>query len=110
MLELDIKLVKRQHNGAKQRAKRLGRPFTITVQDIIDLWQLQGGLCALSGLPMTQCTRDLYSFHIDQREPGAGYTRENVQLCCQAMNSLKMNASNEDAIRFINQLRRTNAS
>jgi len=38
--------------GAKQRSKAIGREFTITFQHLLDLWHLQNGRCALTGIPL----------------------------------------------------------
>lgn len=44
-----------------------------------DLYHKQGGKCAVSGLTMSTTKGDLGILSIDQREPGKGYTAENVQ-------------------------------
>ena len=66
-------------NNSKARAAK-GRPnmvFEITVDDLIDIYKKQYGLCAISHMPL--------EFHngnisIDRIDPSKGYTKVNTQL------------------------------
>jgi hypothetical protein len=56
------------------------------------LWNKQNGLCAISKIPMTyemDAGRVYTNVSIDQIEQGKGYTEDNVQLVCMAVNQLK---------------------
>lgn len=67
-------------------------PFTITKEDLMVLWKLQDGKCAISGLDMTYELGEgrLYTnVSIDQICPSKGYTIDNIQLVCMAANQLK---------------------
>ena len=78
--------------NASGRAKRKGIPCTITKEFILDLWNKQNGLCAISKIPMTyemDAGRVYTNISIDQIEQGKGYTEDNVQLVCMAVNQLK---------------------
>lgn len=78
--------------AAKRRAKTKGIPCTITKEFILDLWNKQNGLCAISKIPMTyeiDAGRVYTNISIDQIEQGKGYTEDNVQLVCMAVNQLK---------------------
>lgn len=78
--------------SASERAKRKGIPCTITKEFILDLWNKQNGLCAISKIPMTyemDSGRIYTNVSIDQIEQGKGYTEDNVQLVCMAVNQLK---------------------
>lgn len=78
--------------NASERAKRKGIPCTITKEFILDLWNKQNGLCAISKIPMTyemDSWRIYTNVSIDQIEQGKGYTEDNVQLVCMAVNQLK---------------------
>ena len=71
---------------SKTRSKQNGVPFSITRQDLMDLWVVQKGLCYYSNLPMTaenshQC-RDPYAVSIDRITPAKGYVKDNIALCC----------------------------
>jgi hypothetical protein len=58
----------------------------------MELWNKQNGLCAISKIPMTyeiDSGRIYTNVSIDQIEQGKGYTEDNVQLVCMAVNQLK---------------------
>ena len=94
---------------AKHRAKSATPPipFEITVQDILDRYKEQDGRCALSGLPMTYNWDPVnydpkkfnayrtYNISLDQRVPGQGYTKENMQLVILQCNFMKLNCSQD---------------
>lgn len=78
--------------NAKTRAKNKNIPCTITKDYILDLWNKQEGLCAISKIPMTyelDSGRVFTNVSIDQIRYGEGYTEDNVQLVCSAVNQLK---------------------
>lgn len=78
--------------GARDRASSKNIPFTITKEDLLSIWEKQQGLCAISKIPMTyelDSGRVFSNVSIDQKIPGKGYTVDNVQLVCMAVNQLK---------------------
>lgn len=89
--------------NARDRAKRKGIPCTITKEFILNLWNKQQGLCAISKIPMTyemDQGRIYTNLSIDQIEQGKGYTEDNVQLVCMAVNQLKSDW-NMDTVLYI---------
>lgn len=80
--------------SARERANQKGIPFTITKDDLLNIWNKQQGLCKISKIPMT-CEMDsgrVYTnISVDQIKPGKGYTLDNIQLVCSAVNQLKSN-------------------
>lgn len=101
---LDTKKLKVQLNGIKQRCKQKGYEYDLTIVGLLLMWDDQGGKCALSGLPMKQCSQDLYSIHIDRIDSSKGYTMENVQLLTAGLNRLKSNSSDEEVFKFLGEL------
>lgn len=86
------KILQERWLGARDRASRKNIPFTITKEDLMELWELQEGRCAISKIPMTfemDNGRVFTNISIDQKNAGQGYTKENIQLICQAVNQLK---------------------
>lgn len=78
--------------AAKSRAMDKSLPFTITKEDILTIWKSQNGKCAISGLDMTYELgegRTYTNVSIDQVSPSKGYTVDNIQLVCMAVNQLK---------------------
>ena len=89
--------------GAKERAKKFNIPFDITKEYLQYLWDKQKGLCALSGIPMTYKRdggRTPTNVSIDQINPHLGYTKNNIQLVCMAVNQMKNDLSMEELYMF----------
>ena len=82
------------HSTSRKGAVRREIEFTITQQDVIDLWYKQKGRCAVSGVPMT-LTHGTTSKHnptkvsIDRIDNNVGYIKENIQLITWQVNCSK---------------------
>ena len=71
--------------------------YGITTEDVIDMWEMQGGKCALSGMLMTHQRDGTYgdrkqkdfNASIDRINPQGPYVRENVQLLAARVNTMK---------------------
>jgi len=71
--------------------------YGITTEDVIDMWEMQGGKCALSGMLMTHQRDGTYgdrkkkefNASIDRINPQGPYVRENVQLVASRVNTMK---------------------
>jgi len=81
----------------KSGRRKEGIEFTLTVDQAIEIWEAQGGRCALSGVLLTH-QRDgkvgdgkkkEFNASIDRINPGGPYTRENVQLVAARVNTMK---------------------
>ena len=94
--------------GARDRSTR--HPdveFSITLEDIQDLWVSQDGTCALSGIKMTyelQNGRTPTNVSIDKIDHTKGYVTGNVQLVCMACNQIKSDLSEEDMYQFCKKI------
>lgn len=89
--------------GAQDRAKRQNIEFNITKEDIENLWNLQNGLCAISDIPMTyelDKGRIFTNVSIDKINPNLGYTKDNIQLVCMAVNQMKSDMSLQELYMF----------
>ena len=71
--------------------------YELTTEDVVDMWEAQGGRCALSGVLMTH-HRDgalgdgkqkELNASIDRINPQGPYVRENVQLVVNRVNTMK---------------------
>ena len=85
--------LQRSLTSARERAKKRQIPCTITLDDLLKLWTLQNGRCAVSKVAMTygvngQKMRE-FNVSIDQIRANAGYTPQNVQLVCARVNFMK---------------------
>lgn len=92
------------YQSAYDRSKKKNILFEISIEDIIELWVRQEGKCALTKLDMSleAGSRDFandFGVSLDQIVPKAGYTKDNIQLVCRAVNQIKWNRS-EDSFYF----------
>ena len=82
---------------SKTRANKDGLPFTLTLDDAVNIFYYQDGKCAKSGKKLTigipNCGNNI-SF--DQIIPGAGYTPENVQFLTADHNIAKNDSSDTE--------------
>lgn len=101
------KVLQERWFGARDRAANKGIPFTITKEDLLELWKQQQGLCNISKIPMTyelDNGRVFTNVSVDQKNPGQGYTKENIQLVCSAVNQLKSNWDMDTVIYVCKQI------
>jgi hypothetical protein len=94
-------------NAAKAAVKR-NQEFSLTANDIVEMWDLQLAICPYSGREMTLEAGKLETVSIERIDSGIGYTRENTILVCNAVNRMKSDFSLQefydlcsDVARFI---------
>ncbi len=81
--------------GNKKLVKKLGKDF------IIDLYNRQGGKCAITGIEMTGVKnpsikhRNPTNMSIDKIDPKLGYIKGNIQLTCLWANTGKQQMTTE---------------
>ena len=90
--------------SARDRSRRYEKiGFSLTIEDLITLWNKQNGKCALSGIPMTyelQKGRTYTNVSIDRINTNGDYAPNNIQLVCMACNQIKSDMLEEDMYRF----------
>lgn len=74
--------------SAKGRAKRFGRDFTITVEDIVI-----PEVCPILGEPIVLIRNSQWGPSLDRIDSGGGYTPDNIIVMSKRANTLKNNAS-----------------
>ena len=93
-----------KHNTAS-RSKKLS--IEITENDIKELYEKQKGLCALTGIKMTHLAyqNDIsnrkinnHNISVDRINSSKGYTKDNVQLVCAAVNIMKSDFIEDDLL------------
>ena len=78
--------------SAKQRAKKQGLAFNLTSSFLEELWNKQGGKCAITGIEFDlkgTCALTGSGAAVDKIDPMKGYTQDNVQLLCSWVNTMK---------------------
>ena len=82
-----------QLKHARMKKEKSKKGWEITLEDVLELWELQKGRCALTGLFMTfhkdgSGRRDL-NVSIDRIDPDIDYLVTNIQLVCLRVNTIK---------------------
>jgi hypothetical protein len=86
------------YNKAKVR-----RDCEISLNDLVELWEQQKGLCALTGWGMTKTLGQgvvATNASIDRINSSQPYTKDNVQLVCRAANVAKSDLTQQHFIRL----------
>lgn len=93
--ENDLALYFRKRvDAVRNQCKHRGIVFDLDAEFLLGLWRSQNGKCYYSGIPMKREKKQL-GFQcwdapsIDRKVPSLGYTKDNVVLCCFAVNSFK---------------------
>jgi hypothetical protein len=82
--------------NARKSAEKRGHEFSLTVDDIVECWHRQLGVCAYSGRNMTLGAAHLNTVSIERIDSHVGYTPANTVLVCQAINRMKSDFGFED--------------
>lgn len=92
-------------NHASQRKKHLG--FDIDLMYLLELYEKQNGLCAISGVKMTHIAgkgRVFTNISIDRIDSNKGYIRGNVQFVCDVVNVMKTNMNYDELLFWCNSI------
>lgn len=92
----------RKSEGVKQKERRIrlwqntlindsrnrNHEFNLTVQDINDIYEKQGGLCYWFNIPLIPSEKKKHPQQpsLDRLDRDKGYTKDNVVLCCYSAN------------------------
>jgi len=85
----------KQRFGTRSSPRRLEmtRNSSVTVDVLVDLWDRQGGRCAVTGRPMTYLkgnrTGLSTNVSLDRIDNSLGYDLGNIRLVCKAVNYMK---------------------
>ena len=86
-------------------------PCDLTPEFLRDLFKKQGGMCALAPGLWKLSTTSKSSFRqatLDRIDSTKGYTRDNIQWACKALNVAKLDSTQEQWMKFINEICGTN--
>jgi hypothetical protein len=91
--------------------------FTITIDDVIALYEKQKGLCAYSGVKMTYSSYKIkchtrrtwrmtypYNASIDRIDSLKGYIKGNIQLVCGIVNIMKSDSSEDEFLQLCKKI------
>lgn len=97
--ELDPR--KKMLQQCRNRAKRKGLDFNLTLSDII-----LPEKCPLLGIPFEIGTKDNYeaTYSLDRIDPSKGYVKGNIWVLTKKANSMKNSASKQELLTFANNV------
>jgi len=72
------------------------RAFDLDADYLEQLWDQQGGKCALSGMQMVHEFNNLLSASVDRIDPSKGHVKGNIQIVCQWVNLAKNSFTNSE--------------
>ena len=92
-------------NVTRKNDRKVNREFNIDIKYLLELWELQGGKCAVTGIQMTYKFRDLRAVSIDRIDSTKGHIKGNIQLVCQFYNLGKKDHPDDQARSFIQSIK-----
>lgn len=88
----------------RKSAAARGIAVEIAIEDLQDLWERQGGKCALSGIPLAIAAKGRgLTASVDRIDSSKGYTKGNLQFVHKDINLMK---NGLDQAYFIEMCRR----
>lgn len=80
------------HRRALDRSRRRGHAMDLTFDEVIEIAKRSGGRCEVTGIPFTwenetSCNTPPYSPSLDRVDSSLGYTKNNVRLVCNCVNT-----------------------
>ena len=105
-INLDRLLLMRWH-GVKDRANQNGYCIEFDWTFLRELWNIQEGKCAISGIQMTYEMfngRIPTNVSVDRIDSTRSYEKDNIQLVCMAVNQMKSDMSLEQLLYFCEQI------
>jgi hypothetical protein len=107
-------------NGCKRRVEKKAKngrilEYSITLEDVIELYNKQNGLCFLSDLVMThnaindrkeddEHILNKYNISIDRIDNAIGYTKTNIRLVCAIYNRMRMDRTDKEFIELCHKV------
>lgn len=94
--------IKLKYKDTKSRARYRNIDFSINLEDIINQYNLQNGLCYYTKqqLGLFKNKYDLLS--IDRIDSNKGYTKDNIVLCLYIINVMKNQLTTEEFLKYCN--------
>lgn len=87
-------------NTIRNGAKKIKLPYDIDQKFLEEKFTEQCGLCFYSKLLMTKTVGKSNTASVDRIQASKGYTRDNVVLCCDSVNSMKNSMSYETFVEL----------
>lgn len=91
-------------NRIKMRAKKINVKFNLDKKSLINLYNKQDGKCFYTGYEMkwgVDVGVSRNSLSVDRISPNKGYTKDNIVLCCNFINTVKSDLSLDEIKRWM---------
>lgn len=86
-------------------SKRRFNDFNLDIQYLLDMYESQKGLCAISGVKMTyEHNAKTTNISIDRIDSKIGYVKGNINLVCYIVNIMKQSFTKKDFIDFCEKI------
>lgn len=89
---------------------RLDEGVDISIDYLRNLWERQGGKCALTSIALIDDTHNLMAASVDRIDSTRGYSHNNIHLVCAAINYAKNCRPLSDAVEWVNAIRTITSS
>ncbi len=103
--------IKAKITGFKCRAKELDVAFDLTVEELVQQWDQQAGICFYSGMPIafdniSEAGKAPHRMmaSLDRMDPAQGYIVGNVVWCSYVMNRMKNDLTYDEFINMCNHV------
>ena len=88
-------------DAARSRTKKGSLIFEITLEDVLEIYEIQKGSCALTNIEFSldrlgRKSKNPFAPSLDRIDSDKGYTKENIRLVCVIVN-LALNNFGDDA-------------
>lgn len=95
-------------NSAMGNSRRRSQPVTVDAEYLLQLWDEQGGRCALSGLTLQTTRHSEFIASVDRVDNNLGYVPGNLRLLCWAVNRARGQLSDEEYLEVCSAVVRCN--
>ena len=100
-------------DAARSRTKKGSLIFEITLEDVLEIYEIQKGSCALTNIEFSldrlgRKSKNPFAPSLDRIDSDKGYTKENIRLVCVivnlALNNFGDNAFDKMCRAYINNI------
>jgi hypothetical protein len=90
-----------------RRIKKRKHIYDVTLDDLLEIWENQGGICVYSGVKLlhpNEGGNNLNTASLDRIDSKLGYVKGNLQFVSIICNQAKNNLSHEEMMEFIKMI------
>jgi hypothetical protein len=87
---------------------RINKEFNLQESDMLDAWGKQNGLCVYTKLPLVATANQFNTISLDRINSSGGYTPDNIQFVCAAINKMKQEYTEEVFLLFCHLVTQNN--